>query len=69
MAVRFGLILVEEKQFEDTVMTGKVERICRQCGKAFLIYPAWIRKGAGKNCSKECHNEAQTGPARRTRDD
>lgn len=39
----------------------KVKCICKQCGKEFLIYPAWIRKGGGKYCSKECRIEYLRG--------
>lgn len=30
--------------------------ICQQCGKAFSIPSCWIKRGAGKFCSKECYN-------------
>jgi len=31
----------------------KVRLTCQQCGKEFLVYPAWVRKGR-KFCSREC---------------
>jgi hypothetical protein len=37
----------------------KVKAICQQCGNNFFTYPAWIRKGGGKFCSKECHSLSQ----------
>jgi hypothetical protein len=42
-----------------------VTRICQQCGTKFSTYPAWIRNGRGKHCSKKCGAIAQTGPARK----
>lgn len=32
---------------------------CQYCGKAFKTYPAWVRKGCGKHCSRECNNIAR----------
>lgn len=31
-----------------------VERICKNCGRFFKTYPAWIRKGGGKFCNRSC---------------
>jgi len=28
---------------------------CKVCGKEFKTFPAWIRKGGGKFCSRDCH--------------
>ena len=36
---------------------GKIKRICKQCGKEFLIYPAWVKKGSGIYCGKDCANK------------
>lgn len=38
-----------------------VERICQFCGKKFLVWPAWIRKGGGKFCSRSCHHGSRKG--------
>lgn len=35
----------------------QVETICRYCGKSFLVWEAWIKKGGGKYCSKQCANK------------
>lgn len=37
-------------------------KTCLQCGTAFKTWPAWIRKGGGKFCSRACSVIAQTGP-------
>ena len=34
-----------------------VTATCLFCGKEFETYPAWIRKGAAKYCSRECQNK------------
>lgn len=31
-----------------------VSRDCLQCGKSFETFPAWIRKGQAKYCSRDC---------------
>jgi hypothetical protein len=38
------------------LLQTKVNRICRNCGKSFLINPSQFRayKGAGKYCSRDC---------------
>ena len=38
----------------------KTERTCQQCGKQFMSYHAWIKRGGGKFCSRICHQLAQT---------
>jgi hypothetical protein len=35
---------------------NKVSATCRQCGKVFVTYAAWVRKGGGKYCSPGCHH-------------
>src|SRR5690606_18687758 len=35
----------------------KVECVCKRCGKTFYVFPAAIRKGGGKYCSRECQNQ------------
>ena len=30
------------------------KRTCKKCKKVFFTYDAWIRKGGGKYCSREC---------------
>jgi len=40
----------------------KVEVTCQYCGKPFLTWEAWIKKGAGKYCSKECQNKKPVNP-------
>ena len=37
---------------------GKVEQICEQCNRRFLVFPSRIRQGI-KFCSKECYYKAQ----------
>lgn len=37
-----------------------VEKICRVCRSAFLIFPAQIRKGGGIYCSRACKHKGQT---------
>lgn len=32
----------------------KVERVCRQCGKTFLIHNCYLKRGQGKFCSISC---------------
>lgn len=34
-----------------------VEVVCKNCGRTFETYPAWIRRGRGKFCSKKCQSE------------
>ena len=40
----------------------KVKRICKQCNKAFEIYPSMLKEGKGSFCSKECQNLGQLKP-------
>jgi hypothetical protein len=35
---------------------NKVECVCQYCGNVFVTYRAWVRKGGGKYCSKQCCN-------------
>lgn len=35
----------------------RVECVCQHCGTLFLVWEAWIRKGAGKYCSRKCGNK------------
>ena len=32
---------------------------CKECGKEFLTYNAWLRRGRGKFCSKLCRNKSE----------
>jgi hypothetical protein len=32
----------------------KVLRTCKVCKKEFFVFPAWVRKGAAKYCSRKC---------------
>lgn len=45
------------------------EVVCNNCGKPFKVYPAWVRKGAGKNCSRQCSAESRTGGESYIRDE
>lgn len=47
----------------------KIERTCQQCGKTFVSYQAWVRRGRGKFCSRDCHNLSQTKGDRTIRGD
>lgn len=42
----------------------KIKRACQYCGKEFEIYPAWVKKGEGKFCSKECSYKGRKQPQR-----
>lgn len=44
-----------------------IERICQNCQQPFMIYLAWVKKGAGKNCSKACAYKTRTGQSSYTR--
>ena len=44
---------------------GKIERICKQCGKKFKVFPAKIKIGRGKFCSSKCYFKAQGGRTNR----
>lgn len=39
----------------------KVATVCQNCSQEFMVYEAWVRKGAGKNCSRKCAYESRTG--------
>lgn len=39
-------------------ITKRVERTCQTCGKIFSLCPSQIKRGKGKYCSRECHNQA-----------
>lgn len=39
----------------------KVETTCKNCSKGFVTYHAWIKKGAGKYCSKACQDTYRRG--------
>lgn len=40
----------------------RIECTCKQCGKAFFTFKAWIRRGnGGKFCSRVCSDEAKKG--------
>ena len=46
----------------------KVKRVCMQCGVEFETWPAEIRKGGGKFCSRSCratYNNLKNNPAKR----
>lgn len=32
----------------------KIARTCQSCRATFDVWPAWVRKGGGKYCSKQC---------------
>ena len=34
---------------------------CLNCGKGFMTYQAWLRKGSGKTCSYKCMGERKLG--------
>lgn len=36
---------------------GQIERICKHCGKTFITWKGWVKKGAGIYCSRECGNK------------
>jgi len=38
-----------------------VKRNCLHCHKEFEVYPAQIRKGGGKYCSRDCHYQYSQG--------
>lgn len=42
---------------------------CRMCGMPFDVYPAWIRKGAGKHCSRRCSFDSKIGKKSYVRDE
>lgn len=37
----------------------KIEATCQYCGKTFRIWEAWIKKGGGKYCSRDCKDNSQ----------
>jgi hypothetical protein len=37
---------------------GKITRVCEECGKEFKKFPAIIKSGGGKYCSRECKGKA-----------
>lgn len=44
---------------------GKIKQICELCGKEFETTAYKIKIGAGKYCSKQCHNESQVTKIKR----
>ncbi|MCK9371331.1 HNH endonuclease [Candidatus Dojkabacteria bacterium] len=36
---------------------------CQNCKREFITWEAWIKKGAGKNCSRECYWKSKKGMA------
>jgi len=36
---------------------GKIERICRICGKKFSVKPCVVKNGLGKTCSRKCQHK------------
>jgi hypothetical protein len=36
-------------------------RVCRQCGKTFLVEPFRVKQGVGINCSRACRDAARRG--------
>jgi hypothetical protein len=38
-----------------------MKAVCSNCSKDFKVYPAWVKKGAGKNCSRACAFESRRG--------
>lgn len=41
-------------EFSPNWKGGKVKIICEQCGKEIMVPRAWIKKGEGRFCSREC---------------
>ncbi len=39
-----------------------IERTCERCGILFLTQPCEVAKGAGRFCSRDCHNASQREP-------
>ncbi|MGB7531825.1 MAG: hypothetical protein WA977_02450 [Halobacteriota archaeon] len=46
---------------------GKIEQICRVCGKHFLVYPYQIKRGHGKYCSLSCSRKMRGIPNHHTK--
>lgn len=42
-------------------MSKKTKCVCLQCGKEFETPNAWIKKGAGKFCSRKCSDLSKVG--------
>lgn len=45
---------------------SRIERVCGQCGVHFWTFPAEVRKGGGKFCSRSCattHRNTHDNPA------
>ena len=40
---------------------GKIEVICKYCGKIFFVWPSKIKRGGGKYCSHECYGKDHVG--------
>lgn len=38
--------------------SGKIPRICENCGDPFRVYPSKVAEGKGRFCSRQCVNEA-----------
>jgi len=62
MKARVGTHQSEEaRQRKSKALSQKVERICQQCGKHFLVKTNVARKGEGRFCSYKCYGEARKG--------
>lgn len=38
-----------------------IKSTCQNCQKTFMVWPSWVRTGAGKNCSRKCAYQSRTG--------
>jgi len=47
--------------------TGKIKRVCQNCKTEFLEWPAHIRQGKGKFCSKICAYASKKGKPKKNR--
>jgi hypothetical protein len=41
-----------------------VSRVCEQCGAGFMTYPARVRQGYARFCSRRCSSDARRKPVR-----
>ena len=39
---------------------GKIKRICQMCNKVFFVFPAEVKYGRGKFCSRKCQGKWQS---------
>lgn len=45
---------------------GSIPRTCEQCGARFSVYPAIVKRGGGRFCSKGCANRNRAKPIMQT---